>query len=225
MTGFADQAWDAVADWFAAVTSHPFLVQLADGTLPEPVFARYLLDDAHYLKAYSAALAALSSRTDDPDDRLLLARFAAGSIEGERELHRAYLLPRGIDPDAPDAAEPTPTCVAYVEGLRAAAALEPLSVGMAAVLPCFRVYAEVGAWITESAGATEAHPYRDWISTYADPAFAQAVRAAEDLTDRLAMAAPEAERDRMLAAYVRSTRFEWMFWDAAWRGECWPRVA
>jgi len=225
MTGFCDHAWHAVADWFAAMTSHPFLVQLAEGTLPERVFARYLLDDAHYLKAYSAALAALSSRADNPDDRLLLARSAAGSVEGERDLHRAYLLPRGIDPDAPDAAEPTPTCVAYVEGLRAAAALEPFGVGMAAVLPCFRVYAEVGAWITERTRSVGAHPYRDWINTYADPAFAHAVRAAEDLTNRLAVGVREAERERMLAAYVRSTRFEWMFWDAAWRGECWPQAS
>lgn len=26
----------------------------------------------------------------------------------------------------------------------------------------------------------------------------------------------------MLANYGRSARFEWMFWDAAWRGEAWP---
>lgn len=225
MTGFCEHAWHTVADWFAAITRHPFLVQLADGTLPEPVFARYLLDDAHYLKGYSAALAALSSRAVDPDDRLLLARCAAGSVEGERQLHRTYLLPRGIDPDGPTAAEPTPTCVAYIEALRAAAVLEPLAVGMAAVLPCFRVYAEVGAWVTQHARSTAAHPYREWIDTYADPAFAQAVRAAEELTDRLAAAAGEPEQAAMLAAYVRSTRFEWMFWDAAWRGECWPRVS
>lgn len=224
MTGFCDDAWQAVAHWFAAITRHPFLVQLADGTLPETVFARYLVDDAHYLKAYSAALAALSSRADQPDDRLMLARSAAGSVEGERRLHRAYLVPRGIDPDGADAPEPTPTCRAYVEGLRAAAVLDPLGVGMAAVLPCFRVYAEVGAWIVDRRAPDVDHPYRDWIDTYADPSFAQAVRSAEDFTDRLAARAERPEREAMLAAYVRSTRFEWMFWDAAWRGEGWPKA-
>lgn len=220
MTGFSDLAWRSVADWFTAITSHPFLVELADGSLPEPVFARYLLDDAHYLTGYSAALAALSARAGDPDGRALLARSAAGAIEAERQVHRSYLLPRGIEPDAPGTIGATPTCSAYVDGLRAAAALEPLGVGMAAVLPCFRVYAEVGAWIVERAAPD--HPYRSWIETYADPAFADAVRSAEAFTDRLAAIAGDAERSAMLAAYVRSTRFEWMFWDAAWRGEGWP---
>jgi len=224
MTSFSEQAWQTVGDWFTAITAHPFLTGLADGTLPEPVFARYLLDDAHYLKGYSAALAALSSRATDPDGRLLLARSAAGSVEGERQLHRGYLIPRGIDPDAPDAAEPSPTCVGYVESLRAAAALDSFAVGLAAVLPCFRVYAEVGAWIVAQRKPTADHPYRGWIDTYADPDFAEVVRSAEDYADRLAAAAGRPERAAMLAAYTRSTRFEWMFWDAAWRGERWPEV-
>lgn len=222
MTGFSEQAWADVAGWFSAITEHPFLQQLADGSLPEPVFGRYLLDDAHYLTGYSAALAALSARATDPQDRVTLARSAAGAIEAERALHRGYLLPRGIDPDAAGSAEATPTCSAYIDGLRAAATLEPLAVGMAAVLPCFRVYAEVGAWIVGRTAPVADHPYREWIQTYADPAFAEAVRSAEDLTDRLAAAAGGPERSAMLAAYVRSTRFEWMFWDASWRGEGWP---
>jgi thiaminase/transcriptional activator TenA len=30
------------------------------------------------------------------------------------------------------------------------------------------------------------------------------------------------DRAAMLTAYVRATRFEWMFWEAAWRAEAWP---
>jgi thiaminase/transcriptional activator TenA len=29
-------------------------------------------------------------------------------------------------------------------------------------------------------------------------------------------------RAAMLDAFRRSTRFEWMFWDSAWRREQWP---
>jgi thiaminase/transcriptional activator TenA len=156
----------------------------------------------------------------------MLARSAANAIEAERGLHRGYLLPRGIDPDAANASEASPTCCAYVEGLRAAAVLEPLGVGMAAVLPCFRVYAEVGDWIMATSGDSEGigqdHPYRDWILTYGDPAFAESVRTAEAYTDRLAAAAGADERALMLTAYRRATRWEWMFWDSAWRGEGWP---
>lgn len=224
--GFSEQAWRSVRSWFTATVEHPFLTALADGSLPEQVFCRYLIDDAQYLNGYSAALAALSARSEDLDGRVMLARSAAGAIDAERSLHRGFLLPRGIDPDASDAPEPSPTCWAYVEGLKVAAALQPLGVGMAAVLPCFRVYLEVGTTIVDSvAGArSDDHPYRAWIDAYSDPAFAESVRDAEAYTDLLADRAGAGERAAMLAAYSRSTRFEWMFWDAAWRGETWPRT-
>lgn len=231
-TGFSEQAWRAVEPWFGAITAHPFITALADGSLAEHVFCRYLIDDAHYLDGYSAALATLSARSEDLDGRVMLARSAASAIDAERSLHRGFLLPRGIDPDAADAAEPSPTCCGYVESLKSAATLQPLGVAMAAVLPCFRVYAAVGSWIVTNKNATvtdgrdqirtDDHPYRDWIDAYSDPAFATAVRDAEAYTDLLALRAGAAERHAMLDAYRRSTRWEWMFWHAAWIGESWP---
>lgn len=220
--GFSATAWDAVQPWFAAMTRHPFLTGLARGTLPEPVFLRYLVDDAHYLVGYSAALAALAARCGDVGARILLSRSAAGAVEAERSLHRRFLLPRGVDPDATDVPEPTPTCSAYVDGLRATATLESPAVGLAAVLPCFRVYAEIGAWVLRSGATSAEHPYRAWIDAYADPVFAEAVRAAEACTDRFAERAAGTERAAMLAAYRRSSRWEWMFFDAAWQDQRWP---
>ena len=41
-------------------------------------------------------------------------------------------------------------------------------------------------------------------------------------TDRLAAATTPERRDAMLAAYVRASQLEWMFWDAAYRMESWP---
>lgn len=32
------------------------------------------------------------------------------------------------------------------------------------------------------------------------------------------------ERLAMTAAFLRSNRLEWMFWDAAWRLEAWPPI-
>jgi thiaminase/transcriptional activator TenA len=221
---FSDRAWRSVSGWFDKIISHPFITELASGTLDEAVFARYLLDDAHYLGGYASALASLSARAEDPDGRVLLARSAAAAIEAERAMHRGYLLPRGVDPDAADAPEPSPTCVGYVETLRATSVLKPLAVGVAAILPCFRVYAEVGAWIVDRSDPDPDHPYRGWIDTYADPAFAESVREAEAYTDRLAARATTSAQDAMLTAYQQATRFEYMFWDAAWQNDRWPKA-
>ncbi|MGH3322372.1 MAG: TenA family protein [Streptosporangiaceae bacterium] len=218
---FSEHAWTTVKPWYDAITTHPFIVALTDGSLGRDVFVRYLVDDSHYLLGYASALAAASARVGAPADAALLARSAAAAVEAERMLHRGFLEPLGIDPDGPDASEPSPTGRAYVSTLQVASAFAPVEVAVAGILPCFRVYAEVGAQILAGAPPAD-HPYRAWIDTYADPEFEQAVRATEALADRLASGTTEDRRAEMLRAYQEATRYEWMFWDAAWRGESWP---
>ncbi|MFY0406099.1 TenA family protein [Solicola sp. PLA-1-18] len=221
---WSEGAWSAVAPWYDAVLAHPFVAALSDGTLDGDVFARYLLDDAHYLLGYARALAGIASRAPDATGVALFAGAAAGAVEAERGLHRGFPKPLGLDPDAPGAAEPSPTCDAYVGWLQAQATSAPVEVAVASVLPCFRVYAEVGAAIA-ARGTGPDHPYRSWIETYADDDFDAAVRAASQYADGLAAATTPPRREDMTAAYVRATRFELMFWDSAWRGEAWPVVA
>ena len=54
---FSEHAWLSVAPWFGAICDHPFVTGLADGTLDDDVFVRYLLDDSHYLDRYARVLA------------------------------------------------------------------------------------------------------------------------------------------------------------------------
>jgi thiaminase len=78
------------------------------------------------------------------------------------------------------------------------------------------VYAEVGSAI-QARRLQGAHPYGAWIDTYAAPEFEAEVRRVEAYAGELV-----ADRSAMLEAYAVATRFEWMFWDAAWRAEAWP---
>ena len=216
MSAVSQQCWRSVADWFEAICRHAFVEGLVDGSLPERVFVRYLVDDAHYLDRYARVLSVLASRAPDPAGTELLAASAVGAVAAERELHRAYLSPRGLDPDTSSVPEASPTCVAYTGSLEAAAHSAPFDVALAAVLPCFRVYAEVGRHVLARRAPGD-HPYGAWIDTYAAPEFDAAVGRAEAYLDAVAT-----DHTGVLAAYRRSTRFEWMFWDSAWRGATWP---
>ena len=150
---FSQDAWRAAGPWFDAILRHPFLDALADGSLPEATFVCYLVDDAHYLERYARVLALISTRAPDPAGSELFAAAAVGAIAAERALHRVFLAPRGLDPDLERAGgvrvvpEPSPTCLAYTGYLLELASSAPVAVAIAGVLPCFRVYAEVGAAI------------------------------------------------------------------------------
>lgn len=219
---FSAEAWDRAAPWFEAILRHPFLSGLRDGTLPPEAFHRYLIDDAHYLLRYATALTTVASRWPDAQGAAALARFAIGAVEAERALHATVLTADGIDLNGPDVPEPSPVCLAYANTLQTAASLAPIGVAMAGLLPCFRVYAEVGARLTLTIASTADHPYREWVVLYGDPAFATDARRAEDLADAAADLAGPAERATMHDAYAQATRFEWMFWDGSYAGQDWP---
>ncbi|MGW1681150.1 thiaminase II [Saccharopolyspora sp. NPDC002376] len=220
--GFCAQAWEHTAELRKAIVEHPFNTGLADGSLDREVFAFYIVQDARYLVGFAQALAAAATRADNAEDAAFLSGAAQGALVEERRLHAGYVAEFGLSDEEIAGIDTSPSCLAYTSYLRACALTEPYPVLLAAVLPCFWVYQHVGSTILESTGDTSEHPYRAWIETYADDAFAEAVLTARELTDRVAATADAETRQRMLEAYTRATEYEWMFWNSAWIKEAWP---
>ncbi|KAB8195403.1 thiaminase II [Nonomuraea phyllanthi] len=219
---FCEKTWARTAALLDAIHTHPFNAALGEGTLDRDRFAFYLVQDGRYLVAYAKVLATASARATDPADAAFFAQSAHTALVVERGLHAGYLGEFGLTAEQTGQIATSPTCLAYSSYLQAAALSAPLPVLAAAVLPCFWVYQDVGtALLARTSGAAD-HPYRTWISTYADPGFAASVEQAKAVVDRLAELADPGTRQAMEEAFCRATEYEWMFWDSAWRMESWP---
>jgi thiaminase/transcriptional activator TenA len=220
MRSFSDEAEARTARLREAVHQLPFNRELAAGILAPERFRRYIMQDALYLGQFSRALAIAAAKAPDAATVEFLAHSAQTAVAVERVLHERYLAEFGIDPATLSETEPSPDCLAYTSFLIATAHREPWEVLVAALLPCFRIYWEVGCQIANEALAD--NPYRAWIDTYADPQFGEAVEKITAIADRAAEEVTAAIRARMLAAFVRATQYEWLFWDGAYRGRGWP---
>lgn len=204
---FSDSAWDAVADLRSACDAVPFVRALAAGTLTAAAFEAYLHQDSLYLAAYSRVLARASELAPDGAAQAFFARGASQCLDVEQALHRDRLARAGGRWQGGASRATT----AYVDHLLAVAARGSYGEVVAAVMPCYWLYADIGARVLARAGDLAAHPYRDWIGTYGDPAFAA-------LTDQLRLHADAAAREvgaetrvRMLAAFVTSCEHEVAF--------------
>nr|WP_294524274.1 TenA family protein [uncultured Rhodopila sp.] len=217
MTGFCDLAWQQTAGLRAAIHNLPFNRELAAGTLDKTRFHFYIVQDALYLDQYARILAMAAARGPDGATLRLFADAALEGIAVEQALHAQYLSEFG---GAAGEAEPSPDCLGYTSFLLATAYHEPWEVLLAALLPCFWIYWVVGQGIAREA-ATD-NPYRAWIDTYADDGFGSVVQAVKGASDRAAAAASAAVRARMLTAFIRSTQYEWLFWDGAYQLRRWP---
>ncbi|TFC53044.1 MULTISPECIES: hypothetical protein [unclassified Cryobacterium] len=208
---FSRLLWADIAETRTAIDALPFIAELGDGSLSAGHFAYYLAQDALYLAAYSRVLAQASVLAPTPAEREFWATGAANCIEVELELHRTWLTGHDTRP------APGPVTRSYVDHLVAVSAAGNYAVLLAAVLPCYWLYADVGERLHAGFTASRrdaAHPYADWLETYADEGFAAATRQAILLTDTAAATATAVDRALMRAVFARSAALELLFFDA-----------
>lgn len=201
----AERWWRAVGDIRSDIDALPFVRGLAEGSLDRAAFDWYLAQDARYLRDYARALATASTLAPHPAEQRFWAGCAHGALVEEQRLHRGYLGDRPLP-------EPAPSTTRYVDHLLAAAARGDYGVLVAAVLPCFWLYRELGARMVADADAD--HPYRAWLEAYGTEEFAMQSDRAVDLVTAAAARVGEAHRDRMWHSFRTSCEHELAFFAA-----------
>jgi thiaminase len=215
---FTASAWQEIAGWRDAVAGMPFIRALAEGSLPVEAFGFYLAQDAAYLTEFARALSIASQLAPTRTAQTFFAGSAHHALEVESALHRDWLGRHGAAEGVPV----SPVTAAYTDHLLATAARDGYAVLVAAVLPCYWLYAHIATVLLAEAGDLHDHPYRQWISTYADPGFQQAGQEACDLADRAAQDVDPITRSRMTTAFVRSSMHEYLFFDQGLSRPAWP---
>ena len=212
--------WGAIEPVYAAILAHPFLRGLTDGSLPPETFRFYAVQDALYLRDFARALSLAAAHAPREEWIIMLNEHAAGALTVERTLHESFFADWGLSPEAVAATPLAPTNLAYTTYLLAVAYGRPFHEAIAALLPCYWIYWEVGKTL-ERAGSRDPL-YARWIGTYASEEFGAVVRAVLACTDTLAAGLGDDDRAAMHRHFVTTSRYEWMFWDMGWRREPWP---
>src|SRR6266852_4340202 len=217
---FSAELWQSIMPIYAAILEHPFVRGLTDGSLPREAFRFYAVQDALYLRDFARALSIAAARAPQDDWIIMFNEHAAGALKVERALHESFFAEWGLTPEAVAATPRAPTNQAYTSYLLATAYSSPFHEAVAALLPCYWIYWEVGQALERSGSADPL--YARWIGTYASEAFGDVVRAVLTATNLMAGSLTAAERDAMRRHFVTTSRYEWMFWDMGYRVEGWP---
>jgi thiaminase/transcriptional activator TenA len=150
----------------------------------------------------------------------MFARHSAEIYDVELQLHNSLLPDLDLDPAAIAATPPSPTTQAYTSYLLATAFGGSFVDGLAAVLPCYWIYARVGLELLDR-GSTDPR-YRRWIDSYSGEDFTKSCAEVLALTDRIGPTLTPADEAEARRHFVATSRYEWMFWDSAYRRESWP---
>ena len=213
-SSWTKQVWAEALPIYNEIIDHPFIKELADGSLAVERFDRYIAQDELYVGNYGRQMFELAELIDDPASKAMFEEFAREGIEGEKAMHQLLIDRFGINTSV----VPSPITADYNSHTQEAIGTGSKEIGLAAMLPCMWVYNEVGLHILRSA-SLEGNPYKEWIQEYGNDAFTQGVNAVLKLADSYAAAADPAIVEKMTAAYLEATRFEYWFWDYGYCGK------
>ena len=223
MNRFSQEARQRTQVLRDTIQALPFNLEFADGTSARERFRHYITQDALYLGQYARTLAMARRARSRYATLQAFAQSGSRRGRGRAGTARALLLAFGVDP-APLGDSPNPHRIASATPTScwATANHEPWEVLVAALLPCFWIYWDVGSAIAENGGAGQSlsrldrHLCRSGVWRGGAAVIATADRAAEgcERTDCVRKCSPPSSEP---------TQYEWLFWDGAYHRRGWPK--
>jgi thiaminase (transcriptional activator TenA) len=208
---------EAAAEWESYVR-HPFVRALADGSLPEAGFRRYLIQDYLFLIQYARAYALSAFKSASLEDMRAASRTLQAVLDVEMPLHVKYCTGWGLT-EAMMAAEPEDLrMLAYTRFfLERGHAGDKLDLEVA-LAPCVIGYAEIARLLIEDPRTViDGNPYADWIATYAGDEYQElAARAILQLDELGRQGGAEMRYASLLANFRTAARLEAEFWGIGW---------
>lgn len=219
---FSRQLQTLAGQIWAAQLTHPFVVGLGNGTLPERKFKYYILQDALFLADLASTFAAAAQKAPDAESATKFAKLVEETLLVERSLHETYGKRWKLTPRQMSTVSMAPTNYAYTRHMLQVAQNGSALAATVVALPCAWIYCIVGRHLLRKGSPPKSHPYRDWLMLYGSKEFAEVARWMRKKVDLWAKSASNAEKARMGEVFLISSRYEWMFWEMAWNEEEWP---
>lgn len=210
---------DSAGDDWHAYGHHPFVAGIGDGTLPEPAFRHYLIQDYLFLIQFARAYALAAYKADSLDDMRAASATLTAILDVEMGLHVSYCADWGLTEadmaSAPEALETTAYTRFVLDRGLGGDSLDLL----VALAPCVVGYGEIGARLAaDPATKRDGNRYWSWIEMYSGDEYQEVCTAAGAQLDRLAETRGGTARfDDLSKTFIQATRLEIEFWQMGWK--------
>ncbi|WP_254257491.1 thiaminase II [Macrococcus epidermidis] len=218
---FTERIWKRVEPIWSSYLEHPFVKGLGDGTLSNEKFQHWLKQDYVYLIEYAKLMAIGSAKSRDLSTMSTFANLLHGTLFMEMDLHRKFAASFGISSDELEATDSAATNTAYTSYMLNHAQRGGAEHVVACLLACAWSYNFIGKSLAEKGGLSQSNPYHAWVETYSGEEFTDLTNDAIRLMDELTEGKPEAELAELEEIIVKTSYYEYMFWDMCENLETW----
>lgn len=219
---FTDRLWPKVESIWNGYLKHPFVKGLGDGTLEIDKFQHWLKQDYVYLVEYSRLMAIGAEKSPDLKTMNMFSAMLHGTLFGEMDLHRDFSKQFGISEEALLETEPSAVNTAYTSYMLNHAQRGDAASVAACLLACAWSYNYIGRSLADKYPEQENNPYKQWVETYSGEDFSTLNGTAMTLLNELADGKPERELALLEEIVVKTSLYEYMFWEMCETKEEWP---
>jgi thiaminase/transcriptional activator TenA len=209
---------EAVDSVWRKIFEHPFVLELYSGRLPLEKFRFYVVQDYNYLVTMMKVFSILAAKSDPAIARLFI-ELAREEATTEMENYHRLVRELGMTLNDVVKAEPAPTNVSYMSFLLATCSLGGVDECLVAILPCFASYAEIAEKHRNLLERNPVKLYREWASIYLSNEYRSLV---EKLIKIFEEVASNVRYETYYRIFLTASRYEYMFWDMAYKLEGWP---
>ncbi len=217
---FTRDLWQSASHIYKAITLHPFIQGLTDGSLGTERFKFYVIQDALYLSEFARTLSLTAAKALEDEWVVTFNEHAKTAISVERSLHRGFFKTWKLTENDVYSTPMSPTNLAYTTYLVATAYSRPFHELLATLLPCYWLYWETGNTLEKLGSKNKL--YQKWIETYSSKEFAEVCKAVLSITDSVGERLSTDEKLKATKHFTMTSIYEYMFWDSAYRLERWP---
>ena len=219
--GLSDELWAGVESIWETVVTHSSVTEMADGFLDQERFHVYFDQDYPFLRDWAIPLSLATAKAPDFGAARGLVRFLHLGLGGEEGLFQEAFRERGISRKAVTGLQYLPTTQNYSGYLRTLAYDGTFTEVVATLLAVEWPYLDWAQRAEEAGPKPSDRYYQTWIDIHTSPGMSRFVSWLRSLVDE---SAPTAiQQDRFQGIFRDVLRYEYQFFEMAYRGESWPQ--
>ena len=218
---FTEDLRDSANTLWMKEHSHPFVTELGSGQLKLEIFQYYMKQDYLFLIEFSKVIALAVAKCRKLEDMEGFSKLLNDTINVEMSLHVSFCDDFGISKNELITTNMSPTVHAYTRHMLEVAYSESAIHIATAILPCSWGYSEIGKKLYSQGLPKQSPLYCRWIEMYNSDEFADLAFWLRKFIDRESEGLPITDLNRLKDIFIRSSQYEYAFWDAAYRMERW----
>ncbi len=214
---FMEEVINSSMDIWNKYLEHPFIRELALGTLNEEKFKGYIIDDIVYLREYARIFAYAMYKSKRMADIQFFYDMLSFVNKSETYTRIYYLEKFGLKQDEIEDMKPRPENKAYIDFMRDIVLNYDLPEILMAVLPCMLSYHYIAHNVFKPVLDIRDNPYwifiKDFLSEEYSLSCSEWYKLAEDKCRHL----DSTRKDRLKEIFRKSSEHELYFWDMSYR--------